>query len=153
MLPLCQLALGQAVRIGRLGELAHVFCGVKEVDELVIRVQLVETPIACCPAGDSEVECVHKALLGAPDLVLQALEKRLLAVPGGDGEAETVLAFTVMIVKRQGTHHGFAVARTVGHRDHDSVEAAHPVGDVLNVRRWRLYNHVSLRGRLVPHAR
>ena len=53
MLPLRALALGLAVRIGRLGDLANVFCRMEKIDQLAICVLLEETPIARRAVGYS----------------------------------------------------------------------------------------------------
>ena len=67
---------------------------------------------------------------------LQAREERLLAVLGRGGQVDGVLTLAVVVVERQRTGHGFAVAGTVGHRDHRPVEADHHGGDG-HLQRWQ----------------
>lgn len=88
--------------------------------------------------GDAQIQGVWIVLLGTDDLALHALEECLLAVLGRRSQVDGVPALALVVVERQRPGHGFTVAGAVGHRDHGPVETDHNGGDGVVERRQRV---------------
>lgn len=125
VLPPRMLALGVVLRIERLSDLANVFYGIEEVDQLALRVLLQEAPMARRTVGDANILRLGEVLLGACNLALHTLLELTLAVLGHGGEVDAVLALAVVVAEQKCPDHAFAVVRTVRHRDLGLVEADH----------------------------